>query len=96
MEIEVANKTKDEIEIIIKGEEETIFPALRKKLLEDERVVHANYTIVHPLLDPPKFYVRVIDGKPQNALKRASRALASEYSDALRQVKTQLKELGLE
>ncbi len=92
MKIKVLNKTKDEIEIEIEGEEETILPGLRRKLLEDERVLHANYTIVHPMLDYPKFYVKVLDGKPQNALKRAAKQLASEYGDLEKQFKRQLKD----
>lgn len=96
MKIEVPTKTKDEIEIVIYDEEETILPPLRRKLLEDKMVTHANYTIVHPLLDPPRLYVRVVDGKPQNAIKRACKALASGYEALRDDLKAQMREMGIE
>lgn len=94
MEIKVLNKTKDEIEIEIIGEEETILTPLREKLIEDEMVEHANYTIMHPLLDNPKLYVRVSDGKPQNAIKRAAKALENEYASLREELLQQLRERG--
>jgi DNA-directed RNA polymerase subunit L len=33
------------------------------------------------LLDKPKIYVKVRDGKPQAALKRAAKALANDYKE---------------
>jgi DNA-directed RNA polymerase subunit L len=37
----------------------------------------------HPLLENPKLIVRVKEGKPQNALKRAAKALANKYKECL-------------
>lgn len=93
MEIKVLNKTKDEIEIEVIGEEETILTPLRQKLITDEMVTHANYTIMHPIMDNPRLYVKVSDGKPQNALKRAAKALENEYSDLREQLLRELKEM---
>lgn len=91
MKINVLSKTKDEIEIEILDEEETILPPLRQKLIEDDMVIHANYTIMHPILDNPRLYVKVSDGKPQNALKRAAKALENDYSSLRDEFLQQLK-----
>ena len=66
------------MEIEIKGENETLLTPLKQKLLEDEKVVFATFFIGHPLLDNPRFYVKVKEGKPQTALKRAARAIIKD------------------
>ena len=86
-------KTKDEIDIEIIEEQETILTPLRQKLIQDEMVIHANYTIMHPMLNNPRLYVKVSDGKPQNALKRAAKSLEKEYSELRDRLLKELEEL---
>lgn len=83
MELKLLNKTKDIIEIEVQGEDETLLYPLQQKLVEDDNVEYATYIIGHPLLEQPKLVVKVTDGKPQNALKRASKALANKYKECL-------------
>ncbi len=83
MELNLLNKTKDEIEIEIIGEDETLLYPLQQKLIQDDSVEYATYIMGHPLLDNPKLVVKVSEGKPQNALKRAAKALANEYKECL-------------
>ena len=83
MELNLLNKTKDTIEVEVIGEDETLLYPLQQKLVEDESVEYATYIMGHPLLENPKLVVRVKEGKPQNALKRASKALANKYKECL-------------
>ncbi len=79
MELNLVSKSKDSMEIEIVGEDETLLYPLQQKLLEDKAVVFATYDKGHPLLDNPKLIVKVKEGKPQAALKRAAKALANDY-----------------
>ena len=83
MELKLLNKTKNSIEIEIVGEDETLLYPLQQKLIQDNSVEYATYIMGHPLLASPKIVVKVKEGKPQNALKRAAKALANEYKDCL-------------
>jgi len=83
MELKLLNKSKDMMEIEVKGEDETLLYPLQQKLLQDESVEYATYIMGHPLLDHPKLVVKVKEGKPQNALKRAAKALANQYKECL-------------
>lgn len=83
MELKLLNKTKDTIEIEIAGEDETLLYPLQQRLVQDESVEYATYIMGHPLLDQPKLVVKVQEGKPQNALKRAAKALANENKEFL-------------
>ncbi len=83
MELNLLNKTKDTIEVEVRGEDETLLYPLQQKLVEDESVEFATYIMGHPLLEHPKLIVKVKEGKPQNALKRAAKALANKYRECL-------------
>ena len=83
MELTLLNKTKDSIEIEVIGEDETLLYPLQQKLVEDDSVEYATYVMGHPLLEHPKLIVKVKEGKPQNALKRAAKALANKYKECL-------------
>ena len=75
------SKEKDSIELEIDGENETLLEPLKQRLLEDEKVETATYIRGHPQLDKTKLYVKVKDGKPQAAIKRAAKSLAKDFSD---------------
>jgi DNA-directed RNA polymerase subunit L len=83
MELKLLNKTKDRIEVEVQGEDESLLYPLQQKLVEDDSVEYATYIMGHPLLEHPKLVVKVMDGKPQNALKRAAKALANKYKECL-------------
>ncbi len=79
MELKLLTKSKDSMEIEITGEDETLLYPLQQKLLEDKSVVFATYDKGHPMLDNPKLIVKVKEGKPQAALKRAAKALTNDF-----------------
>lgn len=78
MDISLVLKDKISMEIEIKGENETLLTPLKRKLLDDEKVVFATFIMGHPLLDNPKLYLKVKEGKPQTALKRAAKAIIKD------------------
>ena len=83
------NKEKDLMEFQIEGANETLLIPLRNQLLQDDSVEFANYNIRHPRLDSPVFYVKVASGKPQNAIKKATKALANQFKEMLTQFQKQ-------
>jgi len=89
MKVNIISKEKDLMEFQIEGANETMLIPLRNQLLLDESVEFANYNIRHPKLDSPVFYVKVKSGKPQNAMKKATKALANQYKEMLTQIQKQ-------
>lgn len=94
MKINILKKEKDYLEFEIEGVNETLLEPLKNALLRDEAVEYANYYIRHPKLDNPVFYVKVIEGKPQNAVKRAARNIANKYKDLLNDFKEKSEGYG--
>ncbi|MGQ9582385.1 MAG: RpoL/Rpb11 RNA polymerase subunit family protein [Thermoplasmatota archaeon] len=82
MEVKILSKEKDSIEVEILGANETILEPLKQKLLADDNVAQATYQMGHPMLARPRLRVRVREGKPHAALKKAAKALAAEFRDA--------------
>jgi DNA-directed RNA polymerase subunit L len=86
MELEIVNKDENSITIKIIGEDHTFCNALRKVLQSDDSVSAASYSIAHPLLEPPKFYVKVKKGRPETALTRAAEQIIEYCVDLKRQL----------
>ncbi len=80
-DLKLLKKTKDSLEVEVAGGTETILEPLKQALLEDDTVDVATYVLGHPLLDKPKLFVRVKTGKPQAALKKASKAIANLFAE---------------
>lgn len=89
MQVELINKEKDSLELKIHEEGETLLIPLKNQLLSDEAVDYSNYNIRHPKLDTQIFYLKVRSGKPQNALKKAAKALSNTYKEMLGQFSRQ-------
>ena len=84
MKAKLIDKGKDFIHIEISEPDDTIIQPFVHQLLKMEEVEEVKYHKVHPEMDLPEIYVRVKNGKkPQNALKKALKALSKEYRDAL-------------
>ncbi len=79
MELKVLAKDKDSLKIEVINPDDTVIYPLINELLADEKVEDARYITGHPLLDKPSIVVRVKEGKPQTALKRAAERLAERY-----------------
>ena len=80
MELKLIKKQKDIIQLEIIGADDTMLFPLVHQLLKDENVEDCSYVSGHPKLDNPTLTVKVKDGKPQSALKKAAKALASEFT----------------
>ena len=91
MEIQLVDKDKDSIRILIKDADMTLISPLVKELLEDDQVAEVKYTPAHPDLDVPTLYVRVKTGKPQTALKRAAKSLSNTFKETGEKLAKELK-----
>ncbi len=81
MDIEMITKDTRSIEIKVPKEEETLIFPLEHELLADSKTEYAAFTKEHPFLADPVIRIRVKDGKPQTALKRASRTILRDLGD---------------
>ena len=83
MEMNLISKDKTSMKMEIVGLDETTLHLLIEELLKDDSVLVANYSMGHPQLDKPTIYIKVKSGKPQAALKKASKGIAKEFTSAL-------------
>ena len=83
MKAKLIEKGKDFIHIEISEPNDTVIQPFVHQLLKMDEVEEVKYHKVHPDMDLPEIYVKVKKGKPQNALKKALKALSKEYRDAL-------------
>lgn len=90
MEFKLVEKKKDSIKVEILDTDETLIYPLIHELLQDKNVADARYTTGHPQLDKPVLQVRVNDGKPQAALKKAAKSLVNQYIEARQLIEKQL------
>jgi DNA-directed RNA polymerase subunit L len=90
MELKLLSKEKDSMEIEIVGESDTLLAPLLHQLLQDDKVEFATLKRGHLYLENPVIVVKVLEGKPQMALKRAAKAVANEYKE----MKTKLEKVG--
>ncbi len=87
MEITLVDKGKKHIEVEFTDEAgNVLLEPLRERLLDDPTVELATFDSDHPVFGLKRLYVRVNSGKPQNAIKRALKDLAGNYSEAYKQV----------
>ena len=79
MELAVTEKSSNELEIQVLGENETLLNPIKQALLGDKDVEFAEYIIEHPSLSIPKIYMRT-KGKtaPTTILKRTIKSLIAE------------------
>ena len=90
MEFKLVEKKKDSIKVEVLDPDETLIYPLIHELLQDKNVEDARYTTGHPQLDKPVLTVKVKDGKPQAALKKAAKALSNQFLEARQLIEKQL------
>jgi len=78
MEVKKIKKTAKELEIEITGETETILNPIAEVLLQNKDVDYAAYMSDHPESPKRRLYVRVKNGKPEDALEKAVKQLEDE------------------
>lgn len=80
MELRVLSHEKNELEIEVLGENETLLNPIKQALLADKDVDFAEYIIEHPQLSIPKVYVRTKGNtKPETVLKRTVKHLVGDF-----------------
>ena len=81
MELKLVEKTQDEIAVAFLDNDEAFVYLLLEELWKDEKVISADYKKIHPTLEWPILRVKVSEGKPQTALKRASKSLSNKFEE---------------
>ncbi|HUV79488.1 MAG TPA: DNA-directed RNA polymerase subunit L [Candidatus Bathyarchaeia archaeon] len=79
--VRILEAKENVVRIEIEGEDHTLLAPLTSKLLENEQVDIATYSIKHTLRSNPVLYVKMKEGAPLEAVKSAVAALASEFEE---------------
>lgn len=78
MEVTQVSKSKNELEIQVRGANETLLGPLLNRTLADPQVDYASYYMGHIQLDDPRFYVRTNKGTPKAAINRAMESILAD------------------
>jgi len=78
MELKTIKKTKNELELEIIDENETILNPITHILSENKDVEYATCMTDHPLSNKRRLFIRTIKGSPEEALKKAIKYLDDE------------------
>ena len=81
MEITVISSEKDSMELELEGVSNTTIYAIVDRLSKDPKVYLARYASEHPDLDRPRISLKVNDGKPETAFKRAAKGILTDLTD---------------
>lgn len=82
MELRVIHEAKNELEVEVLGENETLLNPIKQALLRDKDVEFAEYIIEHPILSIPKIFVRTKGNtKPQTVLKRTIKEVTGQFDE---------------
>ncbi len=79
MEFKVISKDKTTIELEVLNADRTLLIPLIDEMNRDEKVEYAIYHYDHPYLSNPTVKIKVNEGKPQAAIKRAAKKLERVY-----------------
>lgn len=80
MELRVLTHEKNELEVEVLGENETLLNPLKQALLSDKDVEFAEYIIEHPTLSIPKIYLKTKGAaKPDVVLKRVIKEVIGQF-----------------
>jgi DNA-directed RNA polymerase subunit L len=78
VDLKKIKKTKNELELEIIGENETILNPIVHTLLDNEDVEYATCMADHPLDNKRRLFIRVKKGDPNDILKKAIQQLSGE------------------
>lgn len=81
MDLELVDKSDKEITVKFLDSDEAFVYILLEELWKDKKVASAEYKKSHPTLDSPTLIVRVSEGKPQTALKRAAKSVSGQFKE---------------
>ncbi|MCL2148967.1 MAG: DNA-directed RNA polymerase subunit L [Methanomassiliicoccaceae archaeon] len=80
MEVYTVEKTDKTITLGFADEDPTIIELLIKMLSDDKNVAMVRYINHHPELSDSMLHVEVGKGKPEDAVKKASKAITAYFS----------------
>jgi DNA-directed RNA polymerase subunit L len=81
MKISIQEKSEKEIYIEMEVTDMTLLHPLVEELVKDKNVDVAEYKIGHPELDKAILHVRMKSGKPEAAIKKATKTIVETFSD---------------
>lgn len=79
--VRIVEQKDKEVRIEIAREDHTLLAPLTSKLLENEQVDIATYTIEHTLSSNPVLFVKMKEGDPVEAIKSAIASLTSDFEE---------------
>ncbi|MHC1611471.1 MAG: RpoL/Rpb11 RNA polymerase subunit family protein [Candidatus Methanospirareceae archaeon] len=85
--VRILEAKENAVRIEIEGEDHTLLAPLTSKLLENEDVDIATYSIQYTLRSNPVLYVKMKEGEPLEAVRSALASLASEFEEFERKYK---------
>ncbi len=91
MEFKVISKDKNEIVVEVLNSDRTLLIPLVEEMNRDDRVEYAIYHYDHPYLENPTIKIKVREGKPQAAIKRAAKKLEKTYEELYENYQRSLK-----
>lgn len=91
MKLSILVKEKDRIDLDIDQRDMTLLHPLVEELLKDPNVKEAQYVLGHPELDKPILRVVVKSGKPETAIKKASKNLAETFKELREKIEKEIK-----
>ena len=93
MEFRVLKKEKNMIEVEVINADRTLLIPLVEEMNRDDKVEYAIYHYDHPYLSNPTIKIKVREGKPQAAIKRAAKKLERTFDDIHKKFETEIKSL---
>jgi len=77
----VRKKGKNELELELPEQNETLLHILTERLQEDKRVDTASYYIGHPELDNPILKIKTSSSTPKVVLKNVADSIAKDFAE---------------
>lgn len=81
MELNILNKTNNELEVEFRGETHTLLNLLKDLLIKDERVETAFYDIKHVSISDPILYIKTDGTDPILVLKEVAAIIVSQSDE---------------
>ncbi|AKB62650.1 MAG: DNA-directed RNA polymerase subunit L [Methanosarcina mazei] len=81
MELNILNKTNNELEVELRGETHTLLNLLKDLLIKDERVVTAFYDMKYVSISDPVLYIKTDGADPILVLKDVAAIIVSECDE---------------
>ena len=75
MELKIIEEKKNQLTFKIIGEGHTLCNAIKKELLNDDKIKIATYTVEHPLIQEAQFIIQTDGKEPKKAMSEAIKRL---------------------